>query len=101
MYGTEFEGIESCIGLVLASKFGVIVDAHLRAQEGDIMIVDEPETYLHPKVQKQLLDIVRNTGAQVFMALTATLRASASQGEVLGLVETQREQRYKEMGVPL
>ena len=39
-----------------------------RANEGDVMIVDEPETYLHPKVQKQLLDIVRDTGAQVFMA---------------------------------
>ena len=87
----------------LVFRFGVNYSHISRANAGDILVVDEVETYLHPKVQKQLLGILRNTGAQVFMAShSATIMASASQGEVLGISrDNNREQRYKDMGVPL
>ena len=74
-----------------------------RANPGDIIVVDEPETYLHPKVQKQLLGIMRNTGAQVFMAShSATIIASAHKEEVLGISrDSNKEQRYAQTGVAL
>jgi energy-coupling factor transporter ATP-binding protein EcfA2 len=74
-----------------------------RATPSDIIIVDEPETYLHPVVQKQLLGILRETGAQVFMAThSATIIASARAGEVLEVDRHHTEERrYKETGVSL
>ena len=104
MYGTEFRRYRELYWFGFGFQIWCQLLTHIsRANEGDIMIVDEPETYLHPKVQKQLLGIVRDTGAQVFMAShSATIIASASQGEVLGISrDNNREQRYKEMGVPL
>lgn len=74
-----------------------------RAGEGDIIIVDEPETYLHPTVQKQLLGILRGRGAQVFLAThSATIIASAQPEEVVGISRFHKtELRYPETGVPL
>lgn len=78
-------------------------DTHLQSQSGNIIVVDEPETYLHPKVQKQLLGILRETGAQVFMAShSATIIATAKPEEVMGIDrEGNKEQRYKETGIAL
>ena len=62
-----------------------------RARPGDVLIVDEPETYLHPRVQRQLLQILRETGAQVVLAThSATLIASAQAGDVVGIERNQR-----------
>ena len=70
---------------------------------GDVLVVDEPETYLHPRVQRQLLQILRETGAQVVLAThSATLIASAQTGEVAGVERTRRSlRRYEETGTPL
>jgi hypothetical protein len=74
-----------------------------RAGPGDVLVVDEPETYLHPSVQRQLLQILRETGAQVVLAThSATLIASAKAGEVAGVDRTRRTVcRYEETGTPL
>ncbi len=74
-----------------------------RATSIDIIVVDEPETYLHPTVQKQLLGILRMTGAQVFMAThSATIIASADSNEVIGINRFNRNEiRYNETGIPL
>ena len=42
-----------------------------RATPDDILVVDEPETYLHPTVQRRLVEVVRDTGAQVILATHA------------------------------
>lgn len=39
-----------------------------RSREDSLVVVDEPETYLHPDVQRQLLGIVRDAGADVLLA---------------------------------
>ena len=104
MYCTEFRRYREPYWFGFGFQIWCQLLTHIsRANPGDIIVVDEPETYLHPKVQKQLLGILRNTGAQVFMAShSATIIASASQGEVLGISrDNNREQRYKDMGVPL
>lgn len=104
MYCTEFRRYRELYWFGFGFQIWCQLLTHIsRANAGDIIVVDEPETYLHPKVQKQLLGILRNTRAQVFMAShSATIIASARQGEVLGISrDNNREQRYKEMGVPL
>jgi hypothetical protein len=40
-----------------------------RATENSLVVVDEPEVYLHPDVQRQLLGIIRDIGADVLLAL--------------------------------
>ncbi len=74
-----------------------------RAGQGDVLVIDEPETYLHPHVQRQLLQILRDTGAQVVLAShSTTLIASARPGEVLGIDrEEWSEHRYDHSGVAL
>jgi hypothetical protein len=74
-----------------------------RAGPGDVLVVDEPETYLHPRVQRQLLALLRDTGAQVVLAThSATLIASAQSGEVVGVGRSQRTaRRYTETGTAL
>ena len=48
------------------------------------LVVDEPETYLHPVLQRRFLDVLRGLGAQVFLAThSASIIASARPGEVL------------------
>jgi energy-coupling factor transporter ATP-binding protein EcfA2 len=42
---------------------------HLSRSKGSSLVVmDEPETYLHPDVQRQLLGVVRDVGADVMLA---------------------------------
>ncbi len=74
-----------------------------RAGPGDLLLIDEPETYLHPRVQRQLLQILRDTGAQVVLASHATtLIASAAAGEVRGIDRAAGEDRvHPETGIAL
>lgn len=39
-----------------------------RSNEASIVVIDEPEIYLHPDVQRQLLGILRNLNADVLLA---------------------------------
>ncbi|MEO9385199.1 ATP-dependent nuclease [Chromobacterium phragmitis] len=43
-----------------------------RCKENDILIIDEPEIYLHPEVQRQLLSILKGTGASIILATHST-----------------------------
>ena len=74
-----------------------------RAQSNTILIMDEPETYLHPRVQQRLLGIVRQSGAQVVMAThSATMLATAQKGEVLAVSrEHQKARTYDVTGTLL
>ena len=74
-----------------------------RASDDTILMMDEPETYLHPRVQQQLLGIVRQNGAQVIMAThSATMIATAQEGEVVAISREHRQSmRYTETGTRL
>jgi hypothetical protein len=67
-----------------------------RAGRDDVLVVDEPETYLHPIVQRRLLDILRQTGAQVVLAThSAPIVMDAGRDEVFYVVRSSREARPK------
>jgi predicted ATPase len=65
-----------------------------RAGPNDILVVDEPETYLHPIVQCRLLNILRGTGAQVVLAThSAPIVMNAGPFEVLHITNSTRKAR--------
>jgi len=65
-----------------------------RARPGDILVVDEPETYLHPRVQRRLLSVLRKTSAQVVMAThSASIVMSAGPREVVPMDSSKRRAR--------
>lgn len=43
-----------------------------RSHDASLIVVDEPELYLHPDVQRQLLGILRDTGPDVLLATHST-----------------------------
>lgn len=40
----------------------------VKAREADILVVDEPEIYLHPDLQRKIIDILREIGPKVLIA---------------------------------
>ena len=62
-----------------------------RAGPGDVLVVDEPETYLHPVIQRRLLSVLRETGAQVVLAThSASVVMAAQSGEVVRIDNSKR-----------
>jgi energy-coupling factor transporter ATP-binding protein EcfA2 len=62
-----------------------------RASNASVLIVDEPEIYLHPDVQRQLLGILRDVGADVVLATHSTeIMAEADPTEILLVDKTHR-----------
>jgi energy-coupling factor transporter ATP-binding protein EcfA2 len=54
-----------------------------RATSDALVVVDEPEVYLHPDVQRQLLGILRDSGADVLMAThSSEIIAEADPSEI-------------------
>ncbi len=55
-----------------------------RATENSLVVVDEPEVYLHPDVQRQLLGIIRDIGADVLLAThSSEIIAEADPAEII------------------
>jgi energy-coupling factor transporter ATP-binding protein EcfA2 len=61
-----------------------------RARGSAFIIVDEPEIYLHPDVQRQLLGIVRDIGAPVLMATHSSEIMSEADPSEIVLVEKRK-----------
>jgi len=62
-----------------------------RNRNADLIVVDEPEVYLHPDTQRQLLDILRDAGPAVLLATHSTeIMAEAEPHEIV-LIDKQRE----------
>lgn len=56
----------------------------VHAQDHALLMVDEAEIYLHPEVQRQLVSIVRNLGADVVLATHSTeIMAEADPSEIV------------------
>jgi len=61
-----------------------------RATDATILIVDEPEIYLHPDVQRQLLGIMRDIPADILLASHSTeIMSEADPGEILLVDKTK------------
>lgn len=55
-----------------------------RTSTSSLIIVDEPEIYLHPDVQRQLLSILRDTGPDILLATHSTeIMSEADPSEIL------------------
>jgi energy-coupling factor transporter ATP-binding protein EcfA2 len=62
-----------------------------RAQDTTLLVVDEPEIYLHPDVQRQLLTILRESGPDILLATHSTeIMAEADPSEIV-LVDKGRQ----------
>ena len=66
--------------------------AHIsRAREASLIVVDEPELYLHPDIQLQLLGILRDAGPDVLVATHSTeLMSEADPSEILLIDKTKK-----------
>lgn len=66
----------------------------VRNSDATILILDEPETYLHPDVQRKLVGIVRRSGPAILMATHATeIIAEVEPSELLLVQRDQRSAR--------
>ncbi len=62
-----------------------------RATQDSVIVIDEPETYLHPDVQRQLLLILRSFGTSVVMATHSTeIMSEADPSEIVLVDKTSR-----------
>jgi predicted ATP-dependent endonuclease of OLD family len=75
-----------------------------RANNSTLVVIDEPEIYLHPDVQRQLLGILRNLNADVFIAThSVEIMGEADPAEILLVNKNSRSaKRLKDIeGVQL
>lgn len=61
-----------------------------RSAESSLTIVDEPEIYLHPDVQRQLLAIIRDIGVPVIMATHSSEIMSEAEPADIVLIDKKR-----------
>ena len=55
-----------------------------RCSESDILVVDEPEVYLHPEVQRHLLGILREVNPDILLAThSVEILGEADPSEIL------------------
>lgn len=63
----------------------------VRNQDATLLIVDEPETYLHPDVQRKLLGILRRAGPAVMLATHSSEIISEAEHDELVFINKKRE----------
>lgn len=63
----------------------------LRAKNDSLLIIDEPEIYLHPDLQRQLLRIVRDIGPDVILATHSTEIVSEAEPGDIVLIDKARQ----------
>ena len=65
-----------------------------RCSDSDMLIVDEPEVYLHPEVQRQLLGILREIHPDILLAThSVEILSEADPSEVLLVDKSRRSAR--------
>lgn len=63
-----------------------------RADPSTMIVIDEPEVYLHPEMQRKLLQVLKNTGADILVAThSAEIIAEADTGEVLRIDKRKKQ----------
>ena len=70
-----------------------------RSEDATIFIVDEPEIYLHPDVQRQLLGVLRDIGTDILIATHSTeIMSEADPSEILVIDKAKRHaQRLRDV----
>lgn len=70
-----------------------------RAANASLIVVDEPEVYLHPDVQRRLLGILRDMGPDILMATHSTeIMSEADPSEIILIDKTKRRsERLKDI----
>lgn len=62
-----------------------------RCEEASILVIDEPEVYLHPDIQRQLLSMLRELGPDIVIATHSTeIMSEADPSEILLIDKTKR-----------
>ena len=65
-----------------------------RCSSSDLLVVDEPEVYLHPEVQRQLLGILRTASPDILLAThSVEILGEADPAEILLVDKSQRSAR--------
>lgn len=65
-----------------------------RCSNADLLVVDEPEVYLHPEVQRQLLDILREVSPDILLAThSVEILSEAEPNEILLVDKKKRSAR--------
>lgn len=65
-----------------------------QAKDATLFVLDEPETYLHPALQRQLLLMLRELGPHVLLATHSTeLMSDADPGEIVVIEKTHQTGR--------
>lgn len=62
-----------------------------RAHESSLVVIDEPEVYLHPDVQRQLIGILRDLGPDVLLATHSTEIMSEADPCDIVLIDKRRQ----------
>lgn len=62
-----------------------------RVADDSLLIIDEPEVYLHPDIQRQLLGILRDTGPDILIATHSTeIMGEADPSEIVLIDKSKR-----------
>ena len=62
-----------------------------RAKPSTLVVIDEPEVYLHPDIQRQLIGILRDLGPDVLLATQSTeIMAEAEPAEIIFVDKLRR-----------
>jgi energy-coupling factor transporter ATP-binding protein EcfA2 len=65
-----------------------------RSRDSSIIVIDEPEIYLHPDVQRQLLSILRKIGPDILLAThSSEIITEADPSEILLIDKTAKSAR--------
>ena len=65
-----------------------------RCSESDVLVVDEPEVYLHPEVQRRLVEILRGVRPDIVLAThSVEILGEADAGEILLVDKFQQSAR--------
>ncbi len=63
----------------------------LRSDDANLLIIDEPETYLHPALQRYLLSILRNSAADCLLATHSPEIVSEAERSEIVLVDKKKK----------
>ncbi len=66
-----------------------------RVQGRDTIILDEPEVYLHPDLQRRLVHLLESTGRQVIVATHSTEMVAESDGRLTTLIDRTRRRAIR------